>query len=471
MSARPVRVPTAAETPVSVDDRPSRSRPWGRGLGDVYLRAHALLLVGYALAGKGFAYLGVAPVYVGELSLAFGVATVLLTGVALRVPLSRTLLLLLIFQLWCALHLVGDLPRYGVMAARDSSIWGYGIFAVAVAALLASRPERLAWLVKSYGRFGRLFLAAMPGIWIAYLALGDSMPRLPGTEVGILCPKSVDVMTHLAGIASFQLLGLAPTSLASLLVFWAGVGGLSVHTRGGMLAFLVAVGFVCAAQPLQRKVWIALGATAAVLPLVLSIDLGIRVRDREISGSQLARNVWSIFVDDASMPLESTRSWRMRWWSKIADYTFFGPYFWWGKGFGVNLAHDDGFDVDEELTLRSPHNGHLTVLARAGVPGAVLWILLQASWVARMAAAFRWSRLRGQRRWSRLYLFLIAYWLAYVVNSAFDVYLEGPMGGIWFWTLFGVGLGAVAAQRRRPWILEPVLAPPVAPPAPVASPR
>jgi hypothetical protein len=47
-------------------------------------------------------------------------------------------------------------------------------------------------------------------------------------------------------------------------------------------------------------------------------------------------------------------------------------------------------------------------------------------------------------------MFLIAYWLALMSNTAFDVYLEGPMGGVWFWTVFGTGLAAVWIYRHRP---------------------
>ena len=34
-------------------------------------------------------------------------------------------------------------------------------------------------------------------------------------------------------------------------------------------------------------------------------------------------------------------------------------------------------------------------------------------------------------------LWLLIYWLAFIVNSSFDVFLEGPQGGIWFWCLVG----------------------------------
>ena len=48
----------------------------------------------------------------------------------------------------------------------------------------------------------------------------------------------------------------------------------------------------------------------------------------------------------------------------------------------------------------------------------------------------------------RANLWILAYWTALLVNGSFDVYLEGPQGGIWFWCIFGLGIAAVEAQRR-----------------------
>jgi hypothetical protein len=40
---------------------------------------------------------------------------------------------------------------------------------------------------------------------------------------------------------------------------------------------------------------------------------------------------------------------------------------------------------------------------------------------------------------------IFAYWLAALVNASFDVYLEGPQGGIWFWSVIGLGIAAATA--------------------------
>ena len=63
-------------------------------------------------------------------------------------------------------------------------------------------------------------------------------------------------------------------------------------------------------------------------------------------------------------------------------------------------------------------------------------------------------RLGGDGRWAALFLVLLVYWAAFIVNATFDVFIEGPMGGIWYWTLYGVGLAALWIYRNRPEVLR-----------------
>ena len=66
----------------------------------VFLGAVGVCLFGYTFLGKGFAYFGVAPLYVGELLLLFGVLAALLGGgiwPVLRSPVSR---LMLVYAAW-----------------------------------------------------------------------------------------------------------------------------------------------------------------------------------------------------------------------------------------------------------------------------------------------------------------------------------------------------------------------------------
>ena len=50
--------------------------------------------------------------------------------------------------------------------------------------------------------------------------------------------------------------------------------------------------------------------------------------------------------------------------------------------------------------------------------------------------------------WARLNLWTLASWAAFMINASFDVYLEGPQGGILFWSFFGFGMALLEMQRR-----------------------
>ena len=137
--------------------------------------------------------------------------------------------------------------------------------------------------------------------------------------------------------------------------------------------------------------------------------------------------------------MQDNKEWRVVWWDRIIDYTFEGPYFWTGKGYGVNLAVADGIRP-EGSDLRSPHNGHLTYLARGGVPGFVLWALVVLSVLNHLLrqAVFHHNKYA---------IWVMAYLVALMVNASFDVLLEGPMGGIWFWVLVGIAFSLNGRDR------------------------
>ncbi len=52
-----------------------------------------------------------------------------------------------------------------------------------------------------------------------------------------------------------------------------------------------------------------------------------------------------------------------------------------------------------------------------------------------------------QTEWAGLFLFIGCYASSVMINATFDVALEGPMQGIWFWCLIGFGIGSVMIYR------------------------
>ena len=398
------------------------------------------LLVGYLFFGRGFAYLGVGVAYIGEVGVALAaVATVVSLG---RWRIGVTEGLLLAFMGWGAIRTIPYLGQYGPLALRDAVTWAYALVGIGVAATLTPRV-----LLAGVGLYRRIALPAV--IWfpiaaVLTIVLGDSIPAAPGSSVPLVYFKAGDSGVHLAGIAAFVLVGLYGRGALQEAVLWVAWGASALLSaalsRGGMVGASTAVFALLFVRRLSH--WLVLVAVGVVFLVGAwlvdpRVDLGLQ---RTVSFQQLVDNVSSIFVDRPNTIEQGTKEWRLAWWGSITEYTVNGPYFWTGKGYGINLADSDGFQVNADRSLRAPHSAHFEILARSGVPGLLLWIALHAAWAARMLTAAARARSAGRTWWLAVTAWLFVYWLAAMVNMSVDVYLGGPQGGIWFWAVFGAGL-------------------------------
>jgi hypothetical protein len=426
-----------------------------------FLGAVGVCLFGYTFLDKGFAYFGFAPLYVGELLLMFGVLAALLGGgiwPALRSPVSR---LILVYAAWGAAQTVPYIGRYGLDALRDATLWGYAAFALLVAGFTL-RLRLWTKMPEVYARWFWWFAFWAPIAGVIFSTAEPSIPRVPGSgDIPVLFVKAGDFGVQLAGAATFVLIGLAdlhwPRDSHRRWMEWGwwmawftGVAITGAANRGALVSVFIAVAVVLA---VHRRARLWKPAIVAFVFSLLFVGTDIRLsigQEREVSASQLVENLLSIVSGRSNTSnLESTRAWRLQWWQDIVDYTVYGRYFWTGKGFGINLADDDGYQGPRDiLPNRSPHNIQMTVLARAGVPGLVLWVLLQGTFAWSLTTAYFRARRNRQAWWARVNLWVLAFWLAFMVNASVDVFLEGPQGGIWFWCLMGFGIAALEAQRR-----------------------
>lgn len=431
-----------------------------RDIGDLYLRGLAGLLVGYALLGKGFAYFGVPPLFVGEMLFASGLIMLFRSGCLIATLTAFPNLVLLTLACWVVARTVPYLGIHGVDAIRDSVVVLYGGFAFALCGLLIEKPGRLADALRFLGIFCTVYGAGGGILYFLSTTSLLSVISWPAGALPIMSIRSGEVASHLAGAALYGLLMRRRVGTAWTMLLLLGVGLVSAQSRGGMLAIIVpvAVAAVISGRLLR------LTRIATVIGLLFGISLALQLEfqfgsvdertggaeARVVSAEQFLTNALSILDDQGPAELSGPKQWRLMWWSKIQDYTLHGPYFWTGKGFGIGLAEDDGFVVWEgegQTTVRSPHNANITMLARAGVPGLTLWIFLMLSWFGMMLRSMLEARRRGEEEWANAFIFIGCYLLAILVDSSFDVALEGPMLGIWFWCLFGLGVGASLVYR------------------------
>jgi hypothetical protein len=417
-----------------------------------WLDALCILLSGYALFGKGCAYLGIPPLYVGELVLILGFYFFWWRGNWRYVIGSPMVWPLIVLAGWTTLTTLPHLRSYGLDALRDAMICGYAAFALIVMGVLVSEPTRMQLLLERYERLIPIFLVVVPFVYIGSQL--DMIPNWPWANAAMVDMKGGDALVHLGGILSFWALGLGRRVGKGWIVLLLGLAVvIGAANRGGLVAFLMAYGICLVFRPYSRLLWsiIAIGICSLIFLAISEVKFELPGKHREFSAEQILENVWSVIDQTPDTDLDATKQWRINWWTDIVNYTWNGKHFWTGKGFGINLADSDGYQgTDWSGQLRSPHNGHLTLLARAGVPGLAFWLFPQLLWFWFIVKCCLRSLAYGQMRWNSFFVFLLAYWTALITRASFDVYLEGPVGGIWFWTIYGVGLSAIVIYSYCP---------------------
>ena len=306
-------------------------------------------------------------------------------------------------------------------------------------------------------RYHRLLPFFLVWVTLTVLVIPDNaLPAGPGSDISILGFKGGDMSVHLAGVAAFIALGLYTERVdfkfpvTYLWLAWLlAVGVAGGINRGGMLAATAGILTAFALRPSRRVIQFGMISGAVLLFMALfsvNISLG---REKTLSVNSLAQRFESVYKDNQDAKLEGTKEYRLEWWKYIASYTFGGPYFLGGKGFGVNLADSDGFQVTADGSLRAPHNSHVTVLARMGVPGLALWLALMLTFGYQLLKGFVETTRAGLLHWSGVDGWILVYWLAMCINASFDPYLEGPQGGIWFWSIIGLGIFALRTQKAE----------------------
>lgn len=448
----------------------------------VFLLCLGVLLLGYMFLGRGFAHIGVRPLYVGEVVLGIGLVCTTIVLVRTWPPRRPSVVvwLLLAFMVLGALRTIPYLPQYGVDALRDAVLWGYAIFALMLYVLIDR--DVIDRALRGFGWVVPIFAVWLPISWTLFGILSREIdPTRPGDVIPLVFFKSGDMTVHIVGAIAF--LVIVPMLMTRSRFWWRAAIGVPLlwtllvagtSSRAAMVT--AAFGLVIIVVFARNRRWQPLLVAGVVAMLIFTIPTSpvavvppsptptptptasepertprptptasaVVVEPspgrRQVEIGQLFDNLVSIIGSTSNAALDGPRAFRLAWWSEIVDYTVFGEYFWTGKGFGVNLANVDGFQPTADQSMRAPHNSHVSILARMGVPGFALWILLQIAFFASLVRAIARHREGGDITLAAAGGLVLVYWVAIMINTSFDPYIEGPQGGIWYWGIFGAGL-------------------------------
>ena len=388
-----------------------------KSLEELWLKALVFVLFGYVIGGKEFAY-----TFIGEMVLFIGCLILLRSQRLMLIFVDPTLMLWAVFAFWGVLRTVPFVGKYGFPAIRDGVLYGYGLLAVLLVAFVNNSNQ----ISRFFKWYKGTFVWLVPGLFIVLALQFTIYFRLPAPpwapEPYFPVIKGGDGAVSLAGIGIFSLIFAdekrAPwdrgASFYSIIGYTAFVGStliVLVAVRSGFVAIAVPL-IVLSVMKFRKVGWKTVSITLFVAILIFGFSLSnifsFEVRGRQFNSDFMEESVKSIFGFSNETELEGTKEWRLGWWKNIVDYTVFGPYFWTGKGFGINLALEDGPPgmSTDQIALRSPHNGSMTVLARMGVPGLILWVAINLSFVLRLLLAYLRANRARLRFWSSVNLWI-----------------------------------------------------------------
>lgn len=418
-----------------------------------------LVYFGYLALGKGFAYAGVPPLFVGEISLAFLIAALARPNTSLPTGLASRILLLFVGLGIC--QITYDLVSRGVSpleSVRGFALVYYTAYAYATFILLA-RWSTTHGVEQTALRLEDILNRAMIPVLLIILVLTASTivnvpfaPVWPISGVPILYTKPTDIGVSLAILfpVTFAARSIRSQHALSARLIWLLTATLAItKSRAALLAIVAAVLCTYGAQIL---VWIRIMVSVGMAFLLLSISgLRLNVGGRELSSRALVAAVASLVSSEqvGTGNYSDTRSWRSDWWAQIwHDATTKGMVIS-GHGWGDNLAERyhvlTSIAASDPRALRLPHSIFFSLLGRAGIVTAVLFF-------AAIAATLVFPRNRPPTALGLIDVTARAGVCAAVIIGITDVYIESPQGGIVLWVNVGVlwWIKSVASDRRQP---------------------
>jgi len=417
---------------------------------EVYKKSLIFILALYVYFGKGIAYS-----FLAEIMLFLGIFFLIYERHKIRLSTNIRFLIILFFLFINLFYLIRGCFYYPLFdVIRDSFILNYTIFILIVFLYSNNLKELLTYLFKIYKYFpfvlsilyifslNKYFgnISIFGNIHLLYFKFGD-----------ILVHLYVSVIFYLSGHYSFNKKVNILYITSTVFLFFIS----SSYSRGGMLSFILAI---CVFLLLNKNTNIKTNfksfvrylivSLVLIIPLILILPKDENFQGRKAGLDQISTNVTSIVSDDDQGSLSDNKIWRLLWWAKIIDYTFGGEYFLTGKGLGLSLAQDDDIDFESnDSDLRSPHNYHLSILARYGVPIFFIWL----TWII-----LTFKRLKSKTL-TPLALILITIQIAFIFNATFDVFLEGPMGAFPFWIFVGIDFLTEIYQTEEKYQLNDII--------------
>ena len=399
-------------------------------LNRAYIRLYFLVLLLYVFFNKGVAYS-----YMAEILLVAGILILFINRKHLELGLDTKQILIGIFIILSFLFILVGVFQYSIFnVLRDSLAFQYAWFAFIIYFFKNEYDYIWQKIIQIYKWTPLVIFLNFFLFYFVFLYLPPI--NIFGNQ-NIIIYKNGDKSVHLliSTILMFLytekysrkwLVGNTVLIVINFLILLA-------FTRSGSVAYILALFsffFFSKEKILNESVRKLLKFVPIIMllgmGLFVAIDIQGDAQGRTISISQITDNFSSIVTTNIDGNLVENKVWRLIWWAKLVNESFTLQHFFVGKGLGMSLAGNDILNTDDNL--RSPHNFHLTILARFGYFVFLAWII----WLVSLFKALFTRKLAGKT------LAITSILLAFIINGSFDVFFEGPMGAFPFWTFVGL---------------------------------
>lgn len=408
-----------------------------------------IALTGYILLSYGFEnlafHVGGFPIIVsyGLMYAALGLAFLAhrhLMARALQEPAVLCMLALFVLTL---LHLVIEIPSYGIWAVRDATMCLDGIFMFlgvlwalkAKSAVFMTKWLMVVFVLNMFYSFtepwGEKLWAWSPqsGVFLSVPLLGNYNGRgdlLLEGALFCICVGSYVIkrpswlMLFLAGA---QFLGIAIAQTRRMYV--------------GAVVVLIILVLLGEAKKFA-KLFILLPATVIVILLVTTVG-GFKISGRvgTVNLDFFTAHIRSIH-DSEGTPGSAVES---RFLMADEAIQHFRDHPILGFGFGRPLLTD--IDETNGAVTRMPHDSSLSYLARLGVIGFAFWLAFHFYLIKRFIVALR-RRNTCEDKWlSSLVLWLFLFYVLFMISSLVEAPFEFPSSAVPFYFLTGFALGLI----------------------------
>jgi hypothetical protein len=399
-------------------------------LNRVYIKLYFLVLLLYVFFNKGVAYS-----YMAETLLVAGIFILFINRKQFEIGLNKKQIIVSIFILISFLYILFGVFRYSVLnVLRDSLAFQYAWFAFIIYFLKNEYDFIWQKLILIYKWVPLVLFLNFFLFYFVFLYLPPI--NIFGNQ-NIIIYKNGDKSVHLLVSTIIMFLYTNQYSrkwlVANTILIVINFLILLAFTRSGSVAYILAL-FSFFFFSKERILNESLRKLLKFVPIIMVIGMGLFVaidiqgdaQGRTISLSQITDNFSSIVSTNIDGNLAENKVWRLIWWAKLINESFTLQHFFVGKGLGMSLAGNDILNTDDNL--RSPHNFHLTILARFGYLVFIAWII----WLVSLFKPLFTRKLAGKT------LAITSILIAFIINGSFDVFFEGPMGAFPFWTFVGL---------------------------------